>query len=212
MYIPEFNNKINLERGRAEFQHPNREYIKFDEKIDRFSFWVILCALEALKFNKEFWKESTQGGYNSLDNLLFTSADFKNFSTSKLVNNLYSLNIDYAAINNKLGLKNKYRYDLFNIKNNKLINNIIQDSREQNPLQFNNCKVKVEKLDVGDYSYNNAKISIERKSLLDLLGTLSKGYERFCNEIVRAENANIKLVIVVENPISELLSFFILIK
>ena len=88
-----------------------------------------------------------------------------------------------------------------------MINNIIQDSREQNPLQFNNCKVKVEKLDVGDYSYNNAKISIERKSLLDLLGTLSKGYERFCNEIVRAENANIKLVIVVENPISELLSF-----
>lgn len=92
MYIPSFSNKINLERGRTEFQHPNRSQIQYNEKIDRFSFWVILCAIEALKFDKTLWFEVMRGGFNTLDNLLFTGDDFKYFNNSKLVNRLYALN------------------------------------------------------------------------------------------------------------------------
>jgi len=92
MYIPEFENMQCLERGRTEFQHPFRTQMKFDEKIDRFSFWVIIAGLEALKFNKDLWQISTQGGYNTLDNVLFIGADFSNFNQSTLVNRLFALN------------------------------------------------------------------------------------------------------------------------
>jgi hypothetical protein len=92
IYIPPFSNKINLENGRTEFQHPNRSQIQYNEKIDRFSFWVILTALEALKFDKTLWFEVMQGGFNTLDNLLFIGSDFKYFNNSKLVNRLYTLN------------------------------------------------------------------------------------------------------------------------
>ena len=92
MYIPPFSNKTNLERGRTEFQHPNRSQIQFNEKIDRFSFWFILCAIEALKYDKTLWFEVMRGGFNTLDNLLFIGDDFKYFNNSKLVNRLYALN------------------------------------------------------------------------------------------------------------------------
>ena len=92
LYIPAFKGKVNLEKGRSEFQHPQRTTAVFNEKIDRFSFWVILCALEALKFDKSLWLEVMQGGYNTLDNMLFVGNDFTNFNDSKLVNRLYALN------------------------------------------------------------------------------------------------------------------------
>jgi tetratricopeptide (TPR) repeat protein len=92
LYLPAFANKPNLERGRSEFQHPNRSQSDYNERIDRFSFWVILTALEALKYDKTLWKEVMQGGFNTLDNLLFTGEDFKNFTNSKLVNRLKRLN------------------------------------------------------------------------------------------------------------------------
>ena len=92
MYIPDFQGEKQIERGRSEFQHPNRNSFVFNEKIDRFSFWVILCALEALKFDKTLWKEIMQGGFNTLDNLLFVENDFINPNQSKLFNRLENLN------------------------------------------------------------------------------------------------------------------------
>ncbi|MES2386856.1 MAG: hypothetical protein V4543_02545, partial [Bacteroidota bacterium] len=92
MYIPEFANKVNLERGRTEFQHPGRSSLHFDEKIDRFSFWVIICALEAIKTDPSLWQEIMQGGFNTLDNVLFTGEDFRFFHKSKLVKKLYGYN------------------------------------------------------------------------------------------------------------------------
>lgn len=106
MYIPLFSNKTNLERGRTEFQHPNRSQIQYNEKIDRFSFWVILCAIEALKYDKTLWFEIMQGGFNTLDNLLFLGDDFKYFNNSKLVNRLYSLN--KSSLNFYLDKLNKF--------------------------------------------------------------------------------------------------------
>jgi hypothetical protein len=106
MFIPQFTNKKNLEKGRSEFQHPNRSQFQFDEKIDRFSFWVILCAIEALKYDKTLWLEVMQGGFNSLDNLLFHGDDFKYFTNSKLVGRLYALN--QPSLNYYLGKLNQF--------------------------------------------------------------------------------------------------------
>ncbi len=92
MYIPEFSHKTNLERGRSEFQHPQRALLPYNEQIDRFSLWVTICALEALKHDKTLWLEVMQGGFNTLDNMLFTGNDFINMSQSQLVNRLQALN------------------------------------------------------------------------------------------------------------------------
>ena len=92
MYISNFENKSNLEKGRTEFQHPKRTQFDFNEKIDRFSFWVILTALEALKFDKSLWLEVMQGGFNTLDNLLFTGEDYNNPYGSMLFKKLKSMN------------------------------------------------------------------------------------------------------------------------
>lgn len=92
MYIPDFEGKEQIERGRSEFQHPKRDSFVFNEEIDRFSFWVILCALEALKFDKSLWKEIMQGGFNTTDNLLFVASDFSNPNQSRLFNTLEKIN------------------------------------------------------------------------------------------------------------------------
>ena len=112
MFIPDFEGQKQIERGRSEYQHPNRENFIFNEKIDRFSFWIILCALEALKFDKTLWKEIMQGGFNTLSNMLFCGNDFLNPNQSKLFNRLEQLNqpsvkfyldkIKFALYNNKI--------------------------------------------------------------------------------------------------------------
>ena len=112
MFIPDFEGQKQIERGRSDYQHPNRENFVFNEKIDRFSFWVILCALEALKFDKTLWKEIMQGGFNTLSNMLFCGNDFLNPNQSKLFNRLEQLNqpsvqfyldkLKFALFNNKI--------------------------------------------------------------------------------------------------------------
>jgi hypothetical protein len=64
----------------------------FNPEMDRFSFWVINTALEALKVDKTLWLEVMQGGFNTLDNFLFTIQDFLNPNQSNLFNRLYKLN------------------------------------------------------------------------------------------------------------------------
>ena len=67
---------------------------------------------------------------------------------------------------------------------------IIQDTREQKPLFKNNAHTKAETgtLKTGDYSIkgHTDKISVERKSLADLFGTLGKGHARFKKELTRS--------------------------
>ena len=67
---------------------------------------------------------------------------------------------------------------------------IIVDTREQRMLFTDNIIRK--KIDTGDYSmeYNGVdysnKITCERKSLIDLYGSLGKGHDRFKRELHRA--------------------------
>lgn len=74
------------------------------------------------------------------------------------------------------------------------INNIsfVVDTREQMPYQFEGRKSFVHGLPVGDYGLGNKNkndnvellsVSIERKTLDDFIGSVSKGRERFEKEI-----------------------------
>jgi len=76
---------------------------------------------------------------------------------------------------------------------------IIVDTREQLPL-FKRSVIRY-KLNVGDYSTKNlmSRFSIERKSPADLYSTITKGNVRFKNELIRARDNNIKLVVYVES-------------
>jgi len=90
---------------------------------------------------------------------------------------------------------------------------ILIDSREKKPLNFSHpyiTKVEIRGLKVGDYmvEFNDGyipPISIERKSLNDLVGSLSKGYKRFKKEIIRAKENNIQLIILIESSMTKVL-------
>lgn len=93
------------------------------------------------------------------------------------------------------------------------------DTREQLPLEFEVDGVVTEvirtKLPYGDYAAGwedkNGKhiefmpIFFERKSLGDLYGTLGKGMERFRKELQRANEDGIKLILIVEACLTEVL-------
>lgn len=67
---------------------------------------------------------------------------------------------------------------------------LIQDTREQTPWTFDDHPVEIiiEKLDTGDYSLPGLtdKVAIERKSMSDLLGSITQGRKRFERELARS--------------------------
>ncbi len=65
--------------------------------------------------------------------------------------------------------------------------NIIVDSREQKPYSFPDHLVTLAGLKVGDYSLKGYedRVSIERKTLSDLTGSLTMGRARFERELAR---------------------------
>ena len=83
---------------------------------------------------------------------------------------------------------------------------ILFDTREQKPLSFKKEKwFSVEKhtLAVGDYACllddgSKCPVRFERKSLGDLYGTMTHGYERFKREMSRCTKMHISLIVIVE--------------
>lgn len=80
---------------------------------------------------------------------------------------------------------------------------LIVDTREQRPFNFNKYPVEVRrsKLDAGDYSVEGHEhlIAIERKSMSDLVSTLTTGHKRFKKEIERSLNYTYFGIIVEES-------------
>ena len=79
---------------------------------------------------------------------------------------------------------------------------ILIDTREQQPLEFSNSRIL--KLEFGDYTAAKdyySKTFVERKSMQDFIGTMSQGFERFCNEMERAANLNAYLYVVVDGTV-----------
>lgn len=125
---------------------------------------------------------------------------------------LKKLDIDYNKLLIESNLQTKYDY--YQIINTNLTNiskEIIVDTREQKPLKFpSKIKINNEGLKFGDYALSTNlenSICIERKSLSDFIGTMSQGFERFCRELVKAQDKNCKVLMVVEKNINESLSF-----
>ena len=86
---------------------------------------------------------------------------------------------------------------------------IAVDTREQKPLSFS-CQTIRQKLDYGDYvalGKDYSGLFVERKSLSDLVSTISLGYERLKQEINRAATMKGYLVVVVEEPLNSALRF-----
>lgn len=86
---------------------------------------------------------------------------------------------------------------------------IICDTREQKPLEFSVPTVR-ECLPVGDYQarFKDGTLStviFERKSIGDLYGTLSQGYDRFRRQIGRACELNLSIKIIVEGSLRRIL-------
>jgi len=129
--------------------------------------------------------------------------------TSPPITFYHNLFGDYYWMSNTLGFKNKYQYPKeplkFEIKEGY---KIFIDSREQMPLKID-YPTETKGLKFGDYALNDPenKCYIERKSIKDFIGTMSGGYERFCREIERAQSAEANLIILVERPLKECLSF-----
>lgn len=73
---------------------------------------------------------------------------------------------------------------------------LVVDTREQTPWWIKD--VVVDTLNVGDYSIENHtdKFAIERKSMADLVQTLTKGHARFKRELQRAESFDAFFIVV----------------
>lgn len=120
--------------------------------------------------------------------------------------NLFS---DYYKLCCDIGLKKKYEYPKEKLKYEiKDGFKIFIDTREQMPLVID-YPTEIKGLKFGDYAINDPenKCYIERKSISDFIGTMSGGYERFCREIERSVAAEASLIVLVERPLQECLSF-----
>jgi hypothetical protein len=89
MFMPGFKGKLNLGTGSPGFQHPRRLSIHFNETIDRFSIWLMITAIEALKWDAGLWKQQ-QNSPNRDKSLLFSLRDLVNPAQSKLFQKLKS--------------------------------------------------------------------------------------------------------------------------
>ena len=90
---------------------------------------------------------------------------------------------------------------------------IIIDTREQLPLTFDHFDIVTETistaLPIGDYGceFKNGfvpTVVFERKSMADLFGTLTQGYDRFKEELMRAKESEIKVILITEGTLSDI--------
>jgi hypothetical protein len=120
---------------------------------------------------------------------------------------------DYYDLCSSVGLENKFIHpnNISHQFKNKLSlrDQIYVDTREQNWLKFN-VPFEIKTLPYGDYtcSNDNCNCYIERKNLNDFISTLSSGnLDRFNNEILKAKQEGAYLVVIVEEKLSNALSF-----
>lgn len=139
-------------------------------------------------------------------NLIYAPSEFECrsliFPSIKYINQYYGIG-SYEKICNNIELKLRYNYNekLEIILDKEL--NFIVDTRENSILDVPNKQIK--KLNYGDYCIeDNYNVVIERKSLVDFCGTLSKGFDRFCRELDRCKYDNNYLIILVEEKFNNI--------
>ncbi len=106
--------------------------------------------------------------------------------------------LDGLGLEKRFVYPNSIKYQFANLEN--LILGF--DTREQKILKFRNVKMVESKLNFGDYAplnepyFNN--VFFERKSIQDLWGTMSQGFDRFCREVERAASQEGYIIVVVD--------------
>lgn len=79
---------------------------------------------------------------------------------------------------------------------------ILIDTREQCPLEFENFATETATLPVGDYglpgfsNWDNPQFVIERKSLGDLVGSLTSGRKRFLREVEKLRQFRFAAIVI----------------
>jgi hypothetical protein len=115
----------------------------------------------------------------------------------------------YYNLTKAMGYQERYDMQQLQFKSFPQDMQIIQDTREQNPLKLA-AKTVVSKVDCGDYAlaapYDEG-IYVERKSLADFCGTMSKGNARFRRELERATKRGHYIVMLVEASIQTVQGF-----
>lgn len=92
MYVPAMRGMKACEVGHQHFQHPRRDAMFFDERLDRFSSLVIYLSLLALAEKPDLWAT-----YHD-ENLLFTRADFLSPDASPLFADVLAIGGECARL------------------------------------------------------------------------------------------------------------------
>lgn len=106
-----------------------------------------------------------------------------------------------------IALRHTYKFDRIDFNYSDLV--IYIDTREQKALSLD-CKTSVMCLNIADYTASGEHFSntfIERKSLADLVGTLSSGIDRFEREISKAKLLDAYIVVIVEDTYSNAIDY-----
>jgi len=125
---------------------------------------------------------------------------------NKIFKNYYDI-CSFIGLENRFVHPNLIKDDFKNKLTQK--DTIYVDTREQSWLKFN-IPFEIKTLPFGDYacSNDNCGCFIERKSLSDFISTLSvKNYDRFKNEIEKAKKNNSYIIVMIEETLSNALSF-----
>lgn len=115
---------------------------------------------------------------------------------------------DYYELCKELGYQNRFnKYKLDESLAKDISKKVIfKDTREQKPLELDN-QVRTKTIQVGDYRMAGSNLRVERKSINDFYGTMSGGFERFCKEIIRAQDQDNYLIILVEGSFNSIYGF-----
>lgn len=153
MFVAPMSGQLSIELGKPDIQHPKRGKKFFNEKIDRFSIWLIITAIESLKYDKTLWEKISEGGFNDGSNFLFRYEDLNNTTNSALFTRLLdSPNISVREYAMQLrefcngSIEKVFTPKLLgSVKSEKVVNNILNVKIiEQQKLDENQKKIKDE--------------------------------------------------------------------
>lgn len=205
-YYEKYLPKQDLLTGeKIEFKNPEQyELQDFNHKNNLKKFIESQSLLSSNTYLTQWLKKRRQ-----LKNISYAPSQFEikslQFPSVKYVNQKYGNNIAYKTMCQSAGLRCLYDYSTILYFKDYSKEIFLCDTREQLPLDLPD--MQIQKLSVGDYTLEGSNIYVERKSLNDFIGTLSKGYERFQRELDRCKENNYYLVVLIEEKYSNLLSF-----
>ncbi len=166
--------------------------------------WLKQNPLEGLK-----WAKNWLARRKEEKGLIYAPSEVELRSLSTPSMSYYEDKGGYYKITKELGFQYRYADTPLTFRKLSPETVIITDTREQKELKFSQATEK-ECVKEGDYALKGEEdlgIRIERKSLSDMVGTLSQGLQRFERELQRAVDKDLYIVMLVESSINDALGF-----